>query len=49
MNPILINNILYIPMRAESEDGKVIGDALIPIDKTHKDYEYWLKIAKEVQ
>ena len=48
MKSIIVDNILYIPMRAESEDGDVIGDGMIPIDKNHSDYEYWLKIAKEI-
>ncbi len=47
MKPILRDGMLYVPMRAESEDGKVIGDGMIPIDKNHPDYEHWLEIAKE--
>ena len=47
MKSIIIDNILYIPMRAESEDGNVIGDGMVLIDKDHPDYEYWLRIAKQ--
>ena len=47
MKSIIADNKLYIPMRAESEDGDVIGDGMIPIDKKHPDYKYWLKIAKK--
>jgi len=47
MKSIIKDGVLYIPMRAESEDGKVIGDGMIPIDKDHPDYEKWLKEAKE--
>lgn len=47
MKSILKDGILYIPMTAISEDGKTIGDGMIPIDKDHPDYEYWLRIAKE--
>lgn len=46
MKSIMIDNQLYIPMRAESEDGTVIGDGMVPIDKTHPDYEIWLEEAK---
>ena len=46
MISIMKDEVLYIPMRAESEDGNVIGDGMVPIDKDHPDYEYWLKVAK---
>jgi hypothetical protein len=49
MNPIMEDGVLYIAMRAESEDGKVIGDGMVPIDKDHSDYEKWLAIYYETK
>ena len=45
MKSILKGGILYMPMVAYSEDG-TIGDGMIPIDKKHPDYDYWLGMAK---
>ena len=45
MRSMIIDGQLFIPMRAESEDGKIIGDGMVPIDNTHPDYEKWFKSA----
>lgn len=37
----LPNGNLRIPMRAESEDGRLEGDGFLEIDPTHPDYAEW--------
>lgn len=43
MKSIIYNGKLYIPMAAY--DGSMMGDGMVPIDKKHKDYQYWYDMA----
>jgi len=43
----IIKGELYVPKRAESKDGRIIGDALLPVKKDDPDYEKWMKQIKE--
>jgi len=47
MRPIIKNKVLYIPMRAESENGDLIGDGMIPIGEDHPDYDKWYEEYKK--
>lgn len=39
---------ILAPKRAESEDGKIIGDAMVPIGPEDPDYEGWDRMLKEI-
>jgi hypothetical protein len=38
---------LRIPLRAESEDGMLVGDGVVTLDQTHPDYAKWDAVIRE--
>lgn len=42
----LPNGNILIPIRAEDESGRTIGDAMIEIGPDHPNYEKWYKYLK---
>jgi len=42
----LPNGILLIPKRAESEDGRVIGDGMVEVEPRTPEYEAWIPSAR---
>ena len=41
----LPNGNLLVPVRAESDDGTIVGDAWVEIGPDHPEYASWLKDA----
>jgi hypothetical protein len=44
---MLANGNPPVPMRAESDDGTIIGDAMVEIEPGSPEYEKWLPDVKE--
>lgn len=42
MKPFIKEGILYIPMIVQGDN--IIGDAFLPINKDHPDYDYWYQL-----
>ena len=49
MNPIIENDIIYIPKRATQDDSTIIGDGYVPLkDVSEEEQQRWYKYMKSI-
>ena len=47
MNPIIENNIIYVPKRATMEDSSILGDGYVPLtDVSEEEQKRWREYMK---